>query len=149
MENVAPILQSVPELMRDGYLDNFIAAQAKLEQNKKFMAKVQFIEQFRQIINIISVTKLQGMLGKYYELCLETIAIVRENAAKKLTAPLFKALDENSKQGLITELKYFKGSQNWVHRTTFVCMMNSILETAVDEDDLIDSIFMKHFINEF
>ena len=131
--------------MRDGYLDHFLAAQAKLEQQNKFMSKVQFIDQFAAIIGIISAQKLQSMLGKYYELCLEQVAIVRENAAKKLTAPLFRVLDTKSAEGLITELKYFKGSQNWVHRTAFVCMMSSLLETAVGEDDLVDSILIKHF----
>ena len=31
LENVAPILEAVPVIMRDSYLDHFMAAQSKLE----------------------------------------------------------------------------------------------------------------------
>ena len=72
----------------------------------------------RDLCELVSSDKVAKFyLPKYYDLCLDDVAEVRQTTAKLATVPLLKNLvDSEHLAGFIKELKFFRGSNTFLHR---------------------------------
>ena len=72
----------------------------------------------KDLCELISPDKVAKFyLPKYYDLCMDEVAEVRWTTAKLATVPLlWNLIDSVHIDGIIQELRFFKGSNTFVHR---------------------------------
>ena len=68
-------------------------------------------------------------MPKYFDLCLDEVAIVREQAAKQATASIIRNLasSQDEIEYAASRMKYFFESPSCTHRQVFVWMIESII----------------------
>ena len=163
LENLPQILQVLSQEQRDKYIELFIQAQNKVEKANKsqWRQREQFAIQISELCALISADKLnQFYVPKFYDLCLDDVATVRETTATMATASIVKNfLSSNNLfflDNFINEMTFFQSSRTFTHRQTFICMIKSLIldfcsidtsEKAAPGSDLnlIDSIVIKYF----
>lgn len=95
-------------------------------------------------------------MPKFYDLCLDDVATVRETTATMATASIIRNfLSSNNLfflDNFINEMTFFQSSRTFTHRQTFICMIKSIIlnfcSINIDSScdlNLIDSIVIKYF----
>lgn len=111
--------------------------------------------------NLISADKLnQFYVPKFYDLCLDDVATVRETTATKATATIVNNFLSSQNlyflDNFINEMTFFQTSKTYTHRQTFIAMIKSILidfckidvsDTPAPGSDLnlIEAIVIKYF----
>jgi hypothetical protein len=125
----------------------------KVERNSngQWRERQQQAYQIKEFSSLISQEKFnQFYVPKFFELCLDEVAQVREKVAIHSTASILHAfLNSNYLQEFINQMKEFKESNRYNFRQTFVGMIESIFLDFCEEGkkaDLIKEIILKHFM---
>ena len=70
-------------------------------------------------------------MPKFYDLCLDDVAVVRETTATTATASIVRNFVSSNNlyflDNFINEMNFFKNSKTFTHRQTFIAMIKSIL----------------------
>jgi hypothetical protein len=89
----------------------------------------------------------QFYVPKFFDLCLDDVFQVREEASTQATASIIKNLQKSGDskyiESFIDQMRLLKESSTYVHRQSFCGMVQSIF--CCDDPELIGSILVKHF----
>ena len=117
------ILKVLKKPQRDQYVELFVEAQNKVEKANiaNWRQREQLGIQIKEFAQLISSEKLDEFYApKFFELCLDEVAQVREKASLNATASILRnfALSENSQylQGFIEQMQLFKESNRYNYR---------------------------------
>ena len=139
---------------RDEYIELIVDAQMKVEKNNngQWRERQQQAYQIKEFSSLISQEKFnQFYVPKFFELCLDEVAQVREKVAIHSTASILHAfLGTSYLQEFINQMKEFKDSNRYNFRQTFVGMIESIFLDFCEEPkvDLIQEIIFKYFLKD-
>ena len=89
-------------------------------------------------------------MPKFFELCLDDVASVREKVALHSTASILHSfLGSDYLKEFINQMKEFKESNRYNFRQSFVCMIESIfLDFCESSTDLIKEIVLPNFMQD-
>ena len=127
----------------------------KVEKSNKgqWRERQQQAHQIKEFSSLISQERFnQFYIPKFFELCLDDVAQVREKVAIHATASILKSfLNSSYLQEFISQMKEFKMSNRYNYRQAFVCMIESIFLDFCDSAnglDLIQEIVVPYFIQD-
>jgi hypothetical protein len=159
LENLPLILKVLRADQRDQYVDLFIEAQNKVEKANiaNWRQRQQMAGQIKEFAALISPEKLdQFYAPKFFELCLDEVAQVREAASLEATAAIlhnFAGCDsEQYLAGFIEQMQLFKESNRYNYRQTFLGMIRCIFcdfcQLKDQATNLIEVVIIKHFTSD-
>lgn len=133
LENLPSILKVLRDDQRNMYIDLFIEAQNKVEKANvgNWRQREQMALHIKEFATLISSEKLdQYYTPKFFELCLDEVAQVREAAGIEATAAILHNFINSQNPmyftGFIEQMQLFKESNRYNYRQTFLMMIRSI-----------------------
>ena len=159
--NLPQILRVLKTEQRDQYIESFVDAQNKVEKTNvaNWRYRQQLALQIIDFSKLISSAKLdQYYAPKFFELCLDEVAEVRETTATQTTASIlhnfYDCPDKTYLTQFVDQMKQFKESNRYNFRQSFVGMVQSILvdfcyvnesEPQNKRTNLIEKIIFQYF----
>ncbi|KAL4508405.1 hypothetical protein ABPG72_003709 [Tetrahymena utriculariae] len=145
ISHLAQFMKVFDSQKRENFLDVFLILQ---KDPKKWRIRELIAKQIDELTLMFnSETVFRYIMPISFKLCNDTVAIVREEAAKKVHSILLQLLSEKAETSeiffecVVNNIKAFSISNRFNQRQTFVLMCNQLM--------MYDKIFKEYFMDAF